>query len=397
VNRPIIRPLDLELAWKRRNELIEWWILEAYKDKTARERIVAFFSNHFVVEAKKFKSPQLLYKINELFRTFALGNLRELTKEVGKDPAMLIYLDGVQNTKKNLNENYGRELQELFTIGRGNYTQQDIVEASRSYTGWRIDHQHITSYLDPKRFDNGPKTFYGQTGNWGTDDIVDIIFTKNETAEFLARKIYANYVYHVPDEQIVSQLADLLIANDFNLAPVFEILFSSEHFMDDAFIGAEIKSPLEFMMGLLRQTNIVPRNFYRDVNLVLKNMGQATFNPPNVAGWEDHRAWINASLLTYRNGLIQLIFNNPSQRKYKFNYKAFIDSYPNPEDPYDLTSDILSDLLQVDASQEVEDALVDILLENRDPSRWKAHTLSGKEGVKKLLAAIMQMPEFQLT
>ena len=182
------------------------------------EKMVHFLSNHFVSEAEKVAIPQYQYIQNTLFREYVFGNFKELTKKITIDPAMIIYLDGEYNTKNDPNENYARELLELFTIGIGNYTEQDIRNAARALTGWYTD--GLSSSLDTDLHDHGAKEFMGQSGNFGYEDIVDIVFTKDETARFICRKLYKEFVYYTPDEAIVTELANIFRNNNYELKPV---------------------------------------------------------------------------------------------------------------------------------------------------------------------------------
>ncbi|MCI0468612.1 MAG: DUF1800 domain-containing protein [Nitrospirae bacterium] len=393
VNEPITIPPNQDIEKERRKEFLKWSFDLALNDRTFREKMVCFWGNHFVVEIDKVKSLQLMYKINSLFRQFSIGNIRELAKAVGKDPAMLIYLDGTKNTNQKLNENYGRELQELFTIGIGNYTQQDVVEAARAYTGWKVNNNTLSSYLNPRFFDNGVKTFYGVTGNLGADDIVDIIFQRRETALFICRKIYRSLVYHEADESIVSGLADNLIANDYNIEPVLKMLFQSEHFMDDIFIGADIKSPMDFIIGIAKSFMLESPD-QTMVRNALYQLGQPMFDPPNVAGWKEHRDWINTSTLSLRNGVVKSMVGN-SKNPLQIDFKRFIFSYPDPNNPSRLVDDMLSDLLPFSISTETREALLKVLLGNKQPNDWNPDTDWAVNQTQKLLSLIMQMPEYQ--
>ncbi len=393
VNEPITLPPDQELERDRRKELIAWWLYTCQLDSSIRERLVYFWSNHFVVEAAKVKNPQMLYKINQLFRVYAKGNIKELTKAVGKEPAMLVYLDGRSNKKNDINENYARELQELFTIGRGNYTQEDVIEAARAYTGWLIDRINIAGIMNPRRHDYRLKTFYGQTGPWNGDDIVDIIFQQDETALFLAEKIYCHFVYRVPDEEIIQELAVLLRSSGYQLEPVLKTLLKSSHFMDESIIGADIKSPMDFTFGLLHQ--LMPRKVnWRSVTRLLARLGQLPLNPPNVAGWEEHRSWLSASTLAERFGTASLLSGSRSSSW--FDFTAFLNGYASRNNLERLVDDILEDLLAVPVADEVRNKLIEIILQGRNPDEWDVRQAWAVEGLKKGLAAIVQTSEYQL-
>ena len=270
-----------------------------------REKLTLFWSNHFVTKWDAYVCGSYLYHYHITLQQQALGNFKDFVAAIGKSSAMLVFLNGVQNTRFEPNENYARELYELFTLGRDNgYTQQDIVETARALTGF----QNITTYCDPIGFlaithDGGQKTIFGQTGNWGYDDVIDILF--EERAEQIARhicsKIYKYFVQEAVDEEIVAALMVTLQENNFELAPVFRQLFKSEHFFSDAIIGVKVKSPIEWFLTFMKEAAIPPQEeVMQAVVYLCFNLGQQLFSPIDVAGWPGHRAWINSSRLTGR-------------------------------------------------------------------------------------------------
>ena len=199
-------PQNGKVDRQRFMELTYWWFdLMKNQGYSLAEKMVLLWHNHFVSEISVVKFPQYLYKQNKLFREFAFGNIKELTKAVTIDPAMLIYLDGRKNSKRKPNENYGRELLELFTMGVGNYSETDVVEAAKALTGWRID--GLESKFIPNRFDNNEKTFLGETGNFNHEDIINIIFTQDATAEWFCNKLYKEFIYYEPNETYIKELA----------------------------------------------------------------------------------------------------------------------------------------------------------------------------------------------
>ncbi len=395
VNEPPGAPENPEIDQERREELIDFMIDLALKDVSIRERLVYFWSNHFVVQVSKVKDPRWMFRINNLFRKNATGNIRELTKAVGKEPAMLKYLDGIKNTKRQINENYARELQELFTIGRGNYTQNDVVEAARAFTGWKINNKTGKSYFVPWLFDAGEKTFYGYTGNFNGDDIVDIIFQRPETATFLAKKIYRHFVSYKEDEEVISQLATLLVNNDFELAPVLKTLFKSAHFMDDIFIGADIKSPQQLLIGLLRQFSGKPPNS-KLTRRLLSITGQPILEPPNVSGWKEHEAWLDTSTLIYRKALsINFIERH---KKFGLDINGFTYYYAKrASTTKELFKNIITDLLPTRLSNEDLENILNFFDIDRDPYINNATSTKIKGKVLGLLETLVQMEAFQLT
>ena len=274
-----------------------------------RERMTLFWHNHFVTQYDDYFFSMHAYRYIKRLRDFALGNFKDFVREIGKDAAMLEYLDGNTNRDVEPNENYARELLELFTMspkdkdGNDNYTQQDIEEIARALTGWIIDYINHESVFFPQRHDTGQKTFFGRTGAFGYDDVIDIIFEERgeETAYFICSKLYQEFVYAVPDPVIVQELANELIASDFEVTPVLRTLLKSAHFFDDQVIGAHIKSPIELVTSMPNELAIEPTpeqiGLLKFIALFLE---QDLLNPPNVAGWPGYRSWISTTSLPIR-------------------------------------------------------------------------------------------------
>jgi uncharacterized protein (DUF1800 family) len=276
------------------------------------DRMSFFWSNHFVTELDVYECNPFLYRYINCLQRNALGNFRTFVREVGLLDAMLYYLDGVFNNRNRPNENYARELYELFTLGEGNgYTEQDIIETARALTGYveRGKEGCEPVQFRADRHDEGSKTILGQTGNWGYDDVIDILFDQrpNEIAEFICRKLYEFFVH--PDSRddagnaqtIISGMAATFLANDFEIAPVLSQLFKSQHFFDDDAIGVIIKSPFDFYLNILKESS-----FSYDDTLVasLVNysglLSQQLFDPVDVAGWQRDRSWINTNFMIGR-------------------------------------------------------------------------------------------------
>ncbi|MBX2929790.1 MAG: DUF1800 domain-containing protein [Saprospiraceae bacterium] len=271
-----------------------------------RGKLTLFWHNHFVTRLETYGCPSYFYQYHKVLQEHALGNFREFTRAVGLTPAMLVFLNGVQNTRFSPNENYARELYELFTLGADNgYTQQDIVNTARALTGYN----GLSEYCAPISFvqaffDPLPKTIFGQTGNWGYNDVVNILFQQRsaQIAHYICSKIYRYFVSPQVDEDIVAQMAATFQANNFQLVPVFRQLFKSEHFFDDNIIGVAVKSPLELLLTFTKETSYPgPSDEEIDGLLYLSaELGQDLSNPPDVAGWQGNRSWINSNTLTGR-------------------------------------------------------------------------------------------------
>ena len=277
-----------------------------------RDRLSFFWSNHFVTELDVYECNSFLYYYVNCLQRNAIGNFRTFTSEIGLTSAMLYYLDGVFNNGNNPNENYARELYELFTLGEGNgYTEEDVIETAKALTGYvergEVGCTQVTFRAD--RHDAGPKTILGQTGNWGYDDVINILFQQrpNEIAEFVCRKLYEFFVH--PDSKdeannaqtIIDGMATTFLANDFEIAPVLRQLFRSEHFFDDEAIGVIIKSPFDFYFNTLKETGFA----YTDATVLemanySRLLSQELFDPVDVAGWQRDRSWINTNFIIGR-------------------------------------------------------------------------------------------------
>lgn len=212
---------------------------------------------------------------------------------------MLQFLNNQQNVKNHPNENFARELMELFTIGRGHYTEKDIKESARSFTGWRYDGKTARYVFNPGVHDNGVKTFMNNTANFCGEDIINIILKNPLTAKYISTKLYKYLVNEVPDETHINQMTDVFYKANYEITPLLQFVFQADWFYDDKNIGNLVKSPVEFLVGLNRQFYVTYQN--PDVLLQFqRTLGQVLFRPPNVAGWPGGRSWIDSSSLMYR-------------------------------------------------------------------------------------------------
>ncbi len=298
----------------RRAQHEEWKITysAALINNNLRDRLSFFWSNHFVTELDIYNCSSFLYHYTSCLQRNAIGNFKTFVSEIGLTNAMLYYLDGAYNNGDNPNENYSRELYELFTLGEGNgYTEQDIIETSRALSGY-VERGEIGCTpvaFDPTAFDAGSKTILGQTGNWGYDDVIDILFAQraNEIATFICTKLYEFFVH--PDsadeagnaQLIISGMAGTFVANNFEIAPVLSQLFKSQHFFDDEAIGVIIKSPFDLYLNLIKETGFAYDNSTL-LNVVDATglLGQDLFDPVDVAGWQRDRSWINTNFIIGR-------------------------------------------------------------------------------------------------
>lgn len=308
-------PADEDLARQlRRAQREEFRIAygNAMLGNNLLDRMSFFWSNHVVTQLSIYNCNAYLYEYINCLQRNALGNFRTLISEIGLTNAMLYYLDGAYNNGNNPNENYARELYELFALGEGNgYTEEDIIETSRALSGYTNRGEIGCSPVgyNPERHDAGTKTILGQTGNWGYDDVINILFTQrpNEIAYFICKKLYEFFVH--PDSQdetgnadvIINGLANTFVGNNFELAPVLRQLFKSEHFFDETAIGVIIKSPFDLYFNFTKELGFG----YNDG--LVQNMvdasaliGQQLFEPVDVAGWQRDRSWINTNFIIGR-------------------------------------------------------------------------------------------------
>ncbi len=282
-----------------------WWLNRMLAASPLQEKMTLYFHGHFTSRGTP-RFPWITYNQNALFRKYALGNLRDLTKGVSKDAAMLIYLSGNQNVAAHPNENYARELMELFTLGVDHYTENDVRESARAWTGWRVVNRTDSVSFDAALHDSGSKTFLGRTGNLDGDDVVDIIFAQPQCARFFAASLLNWFVYNNPEPQLVDSVAALLRRHDYELAPVVGTILSSNVFYSARAYRALVKSPVEFVVGTHKALGL---NQVDDTVLpALQQMGQRLFFPPNVAGWPGGQNWLTSgTMLARQNFLVRLL------------------------------------------------------------------------------------------
>ena len=392
-----------------------WWIGRLiHQDLSLKEKMTLFWHNHFVIENDVVKNTNFNFKYNELIFRASLGNFKTLTEEMTVNVGMLNYLDGVDNEAGAPNENYARELFELFTVGKGplieegnytNYTEHDIREAAKVLTGWKTNSNTNTSYFNSSKHDKSIKTFseifenHSITNNEEHEykDLISMIFQKKETARFLIRKIYRWFVYYIIDEnieaEIIEPLATLFVQSDFELKPVLKKLLSSNHFFDENYRGCMIKNPLELNIGILRQlefkvpdnTNIeIQYGFWNLVRYHTSTQDMELGNPPDVAGWPAwyleplyNELWINTATIPNKATLIKTAILwgiRPGSGMDKIYYDPFALAYlvNNPGDINELIETITSLLFPVAISNEQKNELKETLIPGLPDFEWTA-------------------------
>jgi uncharacterized protein (DUF1800 family) len=268
-----------------------------------REKMTLFWHGHFACRSRQ---PLFDQQLNNTMRQNALGKFGNLLLAVSKSPAMLQFLNNQQNKKNSPNENFAREVMELFTLGRGNYTEHDIKEAARAFTGWSFNLESEFVFRD-RQHDANDKVFQGKTGNFKGEDIINIILQNPKTATFICTKIYRYFVNENPDNQIIEQLAKRFRSTDYDITDLMEKIFTSDWFYLPENVGTRIKSPVELLVGMQRNFGITFEQ-KQAVLFIQKSLGQILFYPPNVAGWSGGKNWIDSSTLLARMKLPELIF-----------------------------------------------------------------------------------------
>lgn len=289
-------------------ELRTWWVAEMLSTPTPfTEKMTLFWHNHFATGQQKVRVAQLMYRQNTLLRSYALGNFGAMLREISKDPAMLVYLDGAQNRKGAPNENFAREVMELFTLGEGRYSEQDIKEVARAFTGWSVDPDAGEFRFRRGIHDDGEKVMFGVRGRLNGDDVVTLLLRQPATAEFVVSKLWREFVSPVPDTNAVRQLAQVWRDANYEIKPLMRAMLLSEAFWAPGSRASLVKSPVDLVIGSLRQFGFSvedPAPFA----VILRQLGQDLFNPPNVKGWPGGDAWLNTTTLLARKGFLNRLF-----------------------------------------------------------------------------------------
>lgn len=283
--------------------LLDWWLDRMVtSSKPAAEKLTFFWHGHFATAVSKVRVPALMATQNAIFRTLGAGAFTPLVQAVAKDPAMLVWLDSNSNVKEHPNENFARELMELFTLGIGNYSETDVREAARCFTGWSYDRTVPGFRMRPARHDDGSKTVLGRTGNLGGEDIVDLVANSATSARFVTSRLWSRYAFPIaPDDPIVTSI---IATSPRTIADTLRAIARHPEFRSpDTFTGL-VKQPVEWLVGSLRALGVAYDPKYVTM---LQRMGQVPFDPPSVAGWPQNLAWVStASSLARLTGATQL-------------------------------------------------------------------------------------------
>lgn len=408
--------------WRTDNRKLQNWYALTMRSAglTFAEKMTGFYSNHFATEFTvdiDYVIAPLLYRQNKMFRDTGLGSYRNMMKRITLDSAMLVYLGGNVNVKGAPNENYGREMLELYTTGLGHYTEGDIKEAARILTGWKVaqfvdepfPNGYFNPYFIPGDHDTGSKQFLGTSfparpvetnseflvRTEEVERMIDTIFDKrpDAIANFICRKLYSFFVYSNPagsDEAVISAMAQIFIDNDFDVRPVLSTLFKSAHFFDNLNIGAQIKTPAEFVIGFSRQVTVIGNEVDP-----MNEMEMVLFDPPNVSGWPGYREWMTTNTYPIRAEVARTAINGMSDNA----AISFVEQFPNYDDVHELVAGVAALLLPRPMSDGRRTALEGKLLQGAPDYEWEnilASPTTAGVRIKDLLLTISQLPDFQL-
>lgn len=429
----------------------KWWTgVLVNQDRSIKEKMNFFWIDHFGNESSDIGNANWVYKQHTTIRQHTLGNYKQMVRDITLDYGMLRYLNGYLNTATAPDENYGRELQELFTLGKGpdsKYTEGDVKEAAKVLTGWRVNGANYTTFFDPTRHSTANKqfsSFYNNTiitgrtgataGDLELNDLLNMIFAQNEVAKFLVRKFYRWFVYYEIDAateaNVITPLADIFRSSNYDIKSVLTTLFKSQHFFDIANQGCVIKTPIDVVIGSMREFEVnMPLATDWDTNYGhwntlyswMINMGVNLHDPPNVAGipayYQEpafHEIWITTDSLPKRNQFTDVMTNSGYLRngfRMQFDFTTIAKTFSNPGNPNDLLKDALNYLYRIQVSpQTMAQMKTQMLLSNQlydyywtnawsayisNPTTPNFNTVNTR--LKDLFRYIMNLSEYQLS
>jgi len=368
-----------------------------------REKITFFWHDHFACRARV---PWLAQQQNNAIRTHALGSFADLLMSVSKDPAMIQFLNNQQNKKTSPNENFAREVMELFTLGRGHYSEDDVKEAARAFTGWAFDPRTGEFLFRPRVHDDGMKSFRGSKGNFTGEDIIERLVNDRQTARFITEKVWAYFVSNeVRDEEIIRTLSTQFYQSNYNIQQLVQSIALSDWFYETRFVGNRIKSPIELMVGLQLQTQgtfVMPAT----ATFLQRAMGQILFFPPNVGGWPQGREWIDSSSLTFRLSLPGILLRGDStdfQSKDDGDINNLTNNYGQARFAFQVNWDNLAQQWMADRSATTLQRIEDFLLaQPTTPAnrklieKYTASAANDREWMQRAYIGYMSLPEYQL-
>jgi uncharacterized protein (DUF1800 family) len=378
-------------------QLKAWWLARMlYSPHPLREKLTLFWHNHFATSNAKVQNAGFMLGQYERMRRHALGNFGHLLREMSADPAMLIWLDTRGSRKGNPNENYARELMELFSLGIGHYTEKDIREAARAFTGWEI--QGGKAVFNQAQHDPGEKTVLGQKGPWQGADVVRICLGQEAAAPFIARKLYRFLVSETvpPTPALLGPLAEQFRTSRYDFGALVKTVLSSNLFFSEAVYRTRVKSPVDFALGIVR--GLEGRLGTSALAAALESLGQNLFYPPSVKGWDGGPAWLNGQTLLFRQNLALALTSTEDIRFGSRTDPAALARKYGKQSDAEQVDFFLRLFLQGDVPAGTRDALLDYQRRahaQQVPAYWSAADAADHR-VRALCHLVLTQPEFQL-
>ena len=375
-----------------------WWIDKMTEEEfPLREKMTCFWHNHYVSTFQKVKVNYWVFQHNQILREHAFGNFKTLTKKIIQSNAMVRYLDNVDNRKDKLNENLSRELLELFTLGIGNYTEEDIKNGAKGLAGLGVGEENAVY----RKFfeDNESFVYFGKKGNFKIDEMIDIIFEQPNIPYLITRKILKWFIYDNPKEELVRYYGDYFKKMDFEIQPLLTKIFTEEFTKNNA--GSKIKNPLEYSLQLMDELNVANPNA-KLITFFLKEQGMDLFNQPNVKGWDGGNSWLTSQIFLQRNNVADLLCNGKNlNRGKKENENTMMKQNPNQQLIVKLNWNAAGN------NKEIIAQLADRLLFQTDEDNqqdfeqilkydFDSKTEGSENAVMRLFNFMVKTPEFQL-
>lgn len=387
---------------------IKWLDYAAQPEASAVAKWVLFLSDVYVISAEKVRNPVVVYRHFDILTQHGFGPAPELSKAVSRSPAMVFYLDLAQSQLKAPNENFARELFELFVLGEGNYTEADIKEAARAFTGYRARQDGVFRF-EERQHDKSPKTIFGETGNFSGDDVIDLAYRQTAAATFLPREMARFYLDETPlPSAHLAALGEAWRASGFDLRTLLRQFFGSRLFFAPEFRGNLIKSPVQFYLGLVQDLDLDVTPVPRFTLQPLRQMGQLLFHPPNVRGWVGGRQWINSATLTARRQFVEMLFTPLDDNALNADeLLEVVAARTNGRERFTVPADALAPLAKLEPPRAAQQLAKTFLPDTPAAetvagslsSYLAANTNASSERLRRLrraAATLLQSPEYQL-
>ena len=381
------------------NQAAAWWLYRMMRGgHPLREKLTLFWHNHFATSNAKVQNVGHMVGQYDLMYKHALGKFDELLQGISKDPAMMVWLDTTQSKKGTPNENYARELMELFSLGVGNYSEKDVREAARAFTGWEIKNGKFFENRD--QFDAGEKSVLGRSGQWKGDDIVRICLAQKASPRFIVRKLYRLLISEAeaPADELIEPLA-VQFAEGFDFGRLVERMLRSNVFFSDHAYRARIKAPVDYVLGMARalESNMGTQNGTLNLTQALETLGQNVFHPPSVKGWDGGQTWLNGQTLLFRQNLALDMARRPADHQKPATAFVLAEVHGKKADE-ERADFFLQLLLQGDVATDVRQRVVDYAKKSREqklPKFWTRQDVE-EHRVISLCHLVMTLPEYQL-